>query len=85
MSDLVRNPEDRFSQDATRMSYDKSTEYAMIKRFHYANMPMEYTAIFHGCKSDNFQMKNCDTVIKNCDILLIFARNLDRGYTLRRF
>ena len=25
---------------------------------HYANMPMQYTAIFHGCKNVNFQMKN---------------------------
>ena len=32
-------------------------------------------AIFHGCKNDNFQMKNCD-------IFLIFAQNIDRGYTL---
>ena len=24
---------------------------------HYANMSMQYTAIFHGCKNDNFQMK----------------------------
>ena len=24
---------------------------------HYANMSMQYTAIFHGCKIDNFQMK----------------------------
>ena len=38
-------------------------------------MPMQYTAIFHGCKNDNFQMKNCD-------IFLIFAVNIDRGYTL---
>ena len=30
---------------------------------HYANMPMQYTAIFHDCKNDNFQMKNCDIVI----------------------
>ena len=22
------------------------------------NMPMQYTAIFHGCKNDNFQIKN---------------------------
>ena len=22
---------------------------------HYENMPMQYTAIFHGCKNDNFQ------------------------------
>ena len=42
---------------------------------HYENMPMQYTAIFHGCKNDNLQMKNCD-------IFLIFAQNIDRGYTL---
>ena len=29
----------------------------------------------HGCKNDNFQMKNCD-------IFLIFAQNTDRGYML---
>ena len=48
--------------------------------FHYANTPMLFTAIFHSCKNDNFQMKNCD-------IFLIFAQNIDRGYTLepRRF
>ena len=33
------------------------------------------TAISHGCKNDNFQMKNCD-------IFLIFAQNIDCGYTL---
>ena len=33
------------------------------------------TAIFHGCKADNFQMKKCD-------ICLIFAHNIYRGYTL---
>ena len=42
---------------------------------HYANMPVQYTAIFHGCKNDNFQMKNCDS-------FLIFAQNIDRGDTL---
>ena len=36
---------------------------------------MQYTAIFHGCKDINFQMKNCD-------IFLIFAQNIDCGYTL---
>ena len=25
---------------------------------HYENSPMQYTAIFHGCKKVNFQMKN---------------------------
>ena len=39
-----------------------SAEYA-----HYENTPMQYTAIFHSCKNDNFQMKNFD-------IVLIFAK-----------
>ena len=40
-------------------------------------MHMQYTAIFHGCKNDKFQMKNYD-------IFLIFAQNIlvDRGYTV---
>ena len=42
---------------------------------HYANTPMQYTAIFHGCKKINFQMKNYI-------IFLIFAQNIDCGYTL---
>ena len=35
-------------------------------------MPISYTAIFHGCKNHNFQMKNCD----------ISSQIIDRGYTL---
>ena len=46
-----------------------------MKICHYANMSVQYTAIFHGCKNDNFQMKICD-------IFLIFAQNIDCGYTL---
>ena len=42
---------------------------------HYANMSVQYTAIFHGCKNDNFQMKNFDS-------FLIFAQNIDCGNTL---
>ena len=42
---------------------------------HHDNTPMQYTAIFHGCKNDIFQMKNCD-------ILLIFAHIVDCGYML---
>ena len=38
-------------------------------------MPMQYTAIFHICRNDKFQMKNCD-------MFLIFAQNIDRGYSL---
>ena len=42
---------------------------------HYANTPMQYTAIFHGCKNVHFQMKFFN-------IFLIFAQNIDCGYTL---
>ena len=36
---------------------------------------MQYTAIFHGCKNVNFQMKKCD-------LILIFAQNIDCWYML---
>ena len=36
---------------------------------------MQYTANFDGCKNDNFQFKFMD-------IFLIFAQNIDCGYTL---
>ena len=36
---------------------------------------MPYTAIFHGCKNVNFQMIFLNT-------FLIFAQNIDCGYTL---
>ena len=38
-------------------------------------MPMQYTAIFHGCKNVHFQMNTLN-------IFLIFAQNIDCGYTL---
>ena len=42
---------------------------------HCVNMPMQYAAIFKGCKNDNFKMKKED-------IFLIFAQSIDCGYTL---
>ena len=44
--------------------------------WHYDNTPMQYSAIFHGCKNDEFQMKNCD-------IFHLFAQNIYCGYTLK--
>ena len=46
-----------------------------LKRNHYENTPMLYTAIFHFCKNINFRMKNRV-------IFHIFAQNIDCGYTL---
>ena len=41
---------------------------------HYANTPLQYTAIIHGCKSVTFQMF---FIV----FFLIFAQNIDCGYT----
>ena len=46
-----------------------------MSALHYANMSVQYTAIFHGSKDSNFQMKKCD-------IFPIFDQNIDHGYTL---
>ena len=43
--------------------------------YHYENMPMQYTEIFKVVKNENFQPINFD-------IFLIFAQNIDYGYTL---
>ena len=43
---------------------------------HYANTSMQYTGIFHGCKNVHFQIKNFFI------FFLIFAQNIDCGYTL---
>ena len=42
---------------------------------HYENTLMQDTEIFKVVKNDNFQWKNFD-------IFLIFAKNIDCGYTL---
>ena len=42
---------------------------------HYENMSMQYTVIYLSFKNDNFQLKNLD-------IFLIFAQNIDCGFTL---
>ena len=42
---------------------------------HYEIMPVKYTALFQGCRNDNFQMK-----IVIC--FLIFAKVIDREYAL---
>ena len=43
--------------------------------YHYENLPMQYTEIFKVVKNENFQYKFCF-------IFLIFAQNINCGYTL---
>ena len=40
---------------------------------HYENLSMQYTEVFKVLKNDTFQLKNFD-------IFLIFAQNIDCGY-----
>ena len=78
---LVGNPGYRVSRDAARELFqcrrllEKLSSIHGNTEPHYANMPVQYTAIFYGRKNDNFQMKFFD-------IFLIFAQNIDCGYTL---
>ena len=67
--------------DSTQLK-PQNTFKIIMKKFkfwfticHYENTPIQYAAIFKGCKNGNFQMKNCN-------IFLIFAQNIDCGYTL---
>ena len=41
----------------------------LLTAYHYENLPMQYTVIFKVVKNEN-------------DIFLIFAQNIDCGYTL---
>ena len=45
------------------------------RALHYENTPMQYTAIFHGYKNDNFQLNFLD-------YFHIFAQNIYCGCTL---
>ena len=55
--------------------FDQTLSSRSCELSHYENAPMRYTAIFHGHKNDNFQLKNCNN-------FLIFAQNIDCGNTL---
>ena len=49
--------------------------YVGQKAIHYDNISLQYTVIFHSCKNDHLLMKNCD-------IFLIFAQNIDQSFCL---
>ena len=62
MWDLVGNPEDRFSHNEAHLDQLANLHFvsALVLRAdnHYENMPMQYTAIFHGSKNEKFQIKD---------------------------
>ena len=47
---------------------------------HYANMSVQYTAIFHGCKNYNFQMK----IFDKSEAVLTSNHNLCFGAKIRK-
>ena len=81
MSDLVGNPEDRFSQNEAHLAADKfqTVETPAIIFFFSNNItktcPFFKHQIFHGCKKKDFQMKTFY-------VFIIFAQNTDCVYTL---
>ena len=58
------------------MNLDVSRSYCgLFIALHYENLSMQYTEIFLALQIENFQLKIFDT-------FLIFAQNIDCGYTL---
>ena len=49
-----------------------------ISVLHYANTTMQYTAIFHGCKNVNFQMKDYSIFLFFCSKTLIVGTHSNR-------
>ena len=71
-----RQPIKLSNLDKSRMKHGRLlNKNICVNCNHYANMSVQYTTIFHGCKNDNFQMIFFY-------IFLIFAQNINCGYTL---
>ena len=59
-----------------RLHWEEACSRQLIDmKFHYENKPMQYTEIFKVVKNEDLQQKFFD-------IFLIFAQNIDCGYTL---
>ena len=65
-----------YSLEPSHTIFVSKQKYKQIKSQQYENTPMQYTAIFHGCKNVHFQ------IIIFLIFFLIFAQNIDCGYTL---
>ena len=61
--------------NSTTISSRPDLVWTEMSCFHYEITPMLSTAIFQGCKNNNFQMKKSD-------IFLNFTQNIDRWYLL---
>ena len=61
---------------ADQVNDDSVQRYMQLSSlFHYENLPMQYIYIFSPVKIEHF-------IRKKKDIFLIFAQNIDCGYTL---
>ena len=54
--------------------WNKSDVLPGSKMFHYENMPMQHMDVFSAVKIEIF-------IRKNADVFIIFAQNIDCGYT----
>ena len=55
---LICNHSNSFYEEISKELSDSfyCVPFLLGNRYHYANMSVQYTAIFHGCKNDNFHM-----------------------------
>ena len=64
-----------FTLYISRECYHYENSWFLYFSAHYENMPLQYFTIFHSCKNE----KKIDNKTDN---FLIFAQNIDCGYTL---
>ena len=64
-----------FKQTDEKKAAGSKDEYEVCLVIHYKNMPMQHSAIFHGCKYGNF-------LSKSFDFFHIFAQNIYCRYAL---
>ena len=79
MFDLNMLKNEAKPENTLRIKYTCTNNAMSEVSFLYAKMSVQYTAIFHGCKNDNFQMKIFDIFEK---YLRDISQNIDCGYTL---
>ena len=56
IAEYENNRERKYTYNAHRKRKEQEIP-STLAECHYTNTPMQYTAIFHGCKIDNFQIK----------------------------
>ena len=81
---MVVIPENRFSHNEAHISNQIVSVSPILSTSigHYANTPMQYTAILHSCKNVHFQMKFFNIFFLFLPKTLIVGKNKKKNIPL---